>query len=111
MAILLIVSTTVTALAVLVLLIAVRFKRAPTQATMMPEGYQEATITIDGGYHPDRIRVAKGVPVRLNFVRMEDESCSERVIFSWPEIVVDSRPGEGTRFTVRLPEYVADLSP
>ena len=35
-------------------------------AKLTPEGFQEARIVINGGYHPDRIRVVPGTPVRLH---------------------------------------------
>ena len=52
------------------------------RATITPEGRQEATITIHGRYHPDTIHVVQGMPVRLHFLRKEDNPCSERVVFS-----------------------------
>lgn len=42
---------------------------------------QEAAITVKGGYSPDLIVVKAGIPVRLNFNRQEDVSCSEMVLF------------------------------
>lgn len=47
-----------------------------------PDGYQEAIVTINGQYRPSEIFVTLGTPVRLRFRRLEDDSCSERVIFS-----------------------------
>jgi len=44
-------------------------------------GYQEALITVKGGYTPDLIVVQRGKPVRLNFKRIESASCSEMVVF------------------------------
>ncbi|MBW2147619.1 MAG: cupredoxin domain-containing protein [Deltaproteobacteria bacterium] len=44
-------------------------------------GYQEALITVKGGYTPDLIVVQRGKPVRLNFKRVESASCSEMVVF------------------------------
>ncbi|MBI4200252.1 MAG: cupredoxin domain-containing protein [Chloroflexi bacterium] len=58
------------------------WRRGPAQAALRPEGYQEATIAICGRYRPGTIRVWRDVPVRLRFVRNEDEPCSERVVFS-----------------------------
>ena len=42
---------------------------------------QEIDITVKGGYEPDVIVVKAGVPVRLNFTRMESSMCSEVVSF------------------------------
>ena len=44
-------------------------------------GFQEASITVKGGYDPDVIVVRKGKPVRLLFNRKESAMCSEMVIF------------------------------
>ncbi len=46
------------------------------------DGFQEATISINGRYRPGVIKVRQGVPLRLRFLREEDNPCSERVIFS-----------------------------
>ena len=40
-----------------------------------------ATI-INGRYRPDTLRLRQGIPVRIHFLRREDNPCSERVIFS-----------------------------
>ena len=45
------------------------------------QGIQEATITVDGGYEPDRIVVRVGQPVKLNFDRRDPSSCLEQVRF------------------------------
>lgn len=45
------------------------------------EGFQEALITVKGGYNPDVFVVKQGKPVRLIFLRQETDDCSERVIF------------------------------
>jgi len=44
------------------------------------QGVQEVTITVDGGYEPDRIVVKNGQPVRLNFFRKDPSSCLEKVL-------------------------------
>ncbi|MCC6238086.1 MAG: heavy metal translocating P-type ATPase [Dehalococcoidia bacterium] len=41
---------------------------------------QEIEITVKGGYSPDLIRVAQGVPVRLVFNRQENSDCTSRVV-------------------------------
>ncbi len=43
------------------------------------QGIQEATITVDGGYEPDRIVVSVGQPVRLSFDRRDPSSCLDAV--------------------------------
>jgi plastocyanin domain-containing protein len=57
-------------------------------------GVQEASIIVKGGYTPDVLVVKAGRPVRLNFLRKETASCSERVLF--PDFDKSARlpPGE-----------------
>lgn len=45
------------------------------------DGMQEVTITVDGGYEPNRIVVKAGLPVRLKFDRKDPSSCLEEVRF------------------------------
>ena len=41
---------------------------------------QQATVVVDGGYHPSRVLARAGVPLRIVFDRREDGACSERVV-------------------------------
>jgi plastocyanin domain-containing protein len=50
------------------------------RATETTSGYQEAMILVKGGYTPDTIIVRSGKPVRLNFRREENASCSDKVV-------------------------------
>ena len=50
------------------------------QAVVAAAGYQEATVTISGGYDPAIIEFEAGTPARLHFFRDEDDSCSEQVL-------------------------------
>jgi plastocyanin domain-containing protein len=56
---------------------------AHREGAIVPEaaGVQAARITVQGGYGPDAVFVAKGRPVRLDFTRREANPCSELVIF------------------------------
>lgn len=56
-------------------------KKRGTKATLTSGGYQEVMVLVKGGYTPDVIVVEKGKPVRLNFVRTESASCSEKILF------------------------------
>lgn len=57
------------------------FLAGRTQATAAAAGgVQEVTIGVDGGYEPARVRVKRGVPVRLVFDRQESSGCSEEVV-------------------------------
>lgn len=60
--------------------------RGEVPAALAADGAQEITIVVRNGYHPDRIRVCAGVPVRLVFDRREDDPCSGRVFFAEPRI-------------------------
>jgi plastocyanin domain-containing protein len=40
----------------------------------------EITITVEGGYKPDVIRVRKGSSVTLKFYRKDESSCLEEVV-------------------------------
>jgi len=44
-------------------------------------GWQEITITVDGGYAPSRIQVKAGQPLRLSFHRIDPSGCVAQVIF------------------------------
>ena len=55
--------------------------RRPPSATVRPDGTQEITILVKGTYHPQTFRARVGTPLRINFVRDEDEDCSRWVIF------------------------------
>jgi P-type Cu+ transporter len=47
----------------------------------LSEGVQIIKVTVKGGYSPDVIQVASGVPVRMMFDRQESGDCSSRVVF------------------------------
>jgi plastocyanin domain-containing protein len=52
-----------------------------SQTAEARDGLQEVTITVDGGYAPNRVVVHAGQPVRLNFLRHDPSSCLEKVVF------------------------------
>ncbi|HEV2733978.1 MAG TPA: cupredoxin domain-containing protein [Longimicrobiaceae bacterium] len=54
-------------------------RTSPTAAAATG-GVQEVTIGVHGGYEPARVRVKRGVPVRLVFDRQESSGCSEEVV-------------------------------
>ncbi len=41
---------------------------------------KQVRITVDGGYSPNTIRVKRGQPVTLKFVRRDASSCLEEVV-------------------------------
>ena len=56
------------------------FSKTKSQKALVKEGMQEVDIVVDGGYIPDRIEVAAGEPVKLNFYRQDTSSCLEQVL-------------------------------
>jgi plastocyanin domain-containing protein len=55
-------------------------KRDTSVAVTSTGGLQELDIEVKGGYAPDHVIVERGQPVRLNFRRVEDSSCTDRVL-------------------------------
>lgn len=79
------------------------FGPKPVGLAEMRGGVQEITVTVKGGYVPDRIKVRQGVPVRLTFDRQESGECTSRVGF--PDFgVTKSLPAFGTATVELLPE-------
>lgn len=64
-------------------------------------GPQAATITVDGGYHPDRVLARAGAPLGLEFDRREEGACSGHVVF--PGLGVEADLAAGKRTVVDLP--------
>lgn len=64
-------------------------KRKGTAARTSAEGVQEVEVTVGGGYSPDRIEVAAGRPVRLTFVREEENPCTAELVFPGLGLVKD----------------------
>ena len=56
------------------------FSKTQSKQAVTHEGIQEIQITVDSGYTPDRIKVNRGQPVRLNFLRKDPNSCLEKVL-------------------------------
>lgn len=69
----------------------------------LADGVQAIKVTVKGGYNPDVIQVAPGVPVRLLFDRQESGDCSARVVF--PDFKVNQTlPAFETTTVAFLPE-------
>ena len=75
---------------------------APATAAAAAGGVQEVTIGVRGGYEPARVRVKRGVPVRLVFDRQETSGCSEEVVI--PEFGI-------RRFLPAFKQTVVELTP
>jgi plastocyanin domain-containing protein len=52
----------------------------PARDATTASGPAQVTITVDGGYSPQQVRVKVGQPVRLVFDRRDTGSCSEEVV-------------------------------
>lgn len=63
--------------------------------------FQEAILVVDGGYHPSRILVRAGVPVRLLVDRREDNACSDTLVA--PDLGVSAELAPFARSVVELP--------
>jgi plastocyanin domain-containing protein len=63
-------------------------------------GPATVTITVDGGYTPNRLRVKAGEPVRLVFDRKDDSSCSEEVVL--PDFGIRRFLPSGQRTTIEV---------
>jgi Cu+-exporting ATPase len=50
------------------------------KAAVVQAGVQEATVRVEGAYHPNVVTVKAGLPVRLRFDRREGTDCSNRVV-------------------------------
>ncbi|CAN5142055.1 heavy metal translocating P-type ATPase [soil metagenome] len=71
-------------------------------------GVQEVTVTVKGGYSPDRVEVRQGVPVRLVFDRQETGDCTSRVVFS--DFGINrSLPAYASTTVELLPERVGEF--
>lgn len=73
----------------------------PAHARLDSDGRQVVDVMVDRGYHPHSIIARAGLPLRLVFRRDDDDSCSERVVFSAPHI--DRRLAATGPTTIDLP--------
>lgn len=71
------------------------------RARVDPAGWQVVDVVVDRGYHPDAIVARAGIPLRLVFRREDDDTCSERIIFSAPHL--DRRLAATGETTIELP--------
>lgn len=58
------------------------------------------TITVDGGYSPQQVRVKAGAPLRLVFDRRDSGSCSDEVVF--PDFGIRKFLPTGQRTTIEV---------
>jgi hypothetical protein len=69
-----------------------------------PSGCQIVDVLVGRGYRPNVIQATAGIPIRLVFHRVDDDPCSERVVFSSPRI--DRRLAAAGTTTIELPGQV-----
>ena len=82
--------------------------RRSRSAVVRPDGTQEITILVKGKYHPQTFRARLGIPLRINFVRDEDEDCSRWVIF--PDFGVErTLPAYRTTTVELTPDHEGDF--
>ncbi len=89
----------------------------PMRARTDAAGEQQVEITVDHGYRPQSIVARADAPLRLVFHRLDNEACSERVVFSSPRlerrlapsadttIVLPPQPPGEVRFTCAMGRY------
>jgi Cu+-exporting ATPase len=70
------------------------------QLAQISGGLQKVTITVKGGYRPDRVQVRQGVPLEIEFDRQESGECTNRVVFA--DLGVTAALPAYARTTVRL---------
>ena len=56
------------------------------RATQQHQGREIVHVEVDSGYRPATATVRAGVPIRIVFHRIDDDPCTDRVIFSAPRI-------------------------
>ncbi len=77
-------------------------------ATSTSAGVQEATVTVERGYQPERVIVETGQPVRLYFQRHSSNKCFDKLLIPDFKLAVDLTPNQTTivEFTPKAPgEY------
>jgi plastocyanin domain-containing protein len=67
-----------------------------------PAGVQQAKIMVDKkGFSPSEVKLEKGKPAQLFFVRTSDETCAKEVVF--PELKVEKDLPLNTPVKVDIP--------
>ena len=72
------IATSVTLLAVMFLPLAAQGARKPK--TRLPGKVQSATVTLtDKGYQPKSLKLRRGIPARVTFIRKIEETCGKAI--------------------------------
>ena len=61
---------------------------------------QTITITVSGGYSPNRVELQKGIPAKLIFKRTDPSSCLEEVIL--PDFGVQAKLPMNTNYEIAI---------
>lgn len=65
------------------------------------DGFQEMTIRVEGDYRPSSFRARAALPLRIHFVRDEDQLCSDRVFI--PDFGIERRLAAHRTTIVEVP--------
>ena len=71
-------------------------------------GVQEIAVVVDSRYRPSTIVAWRGIPLRLLFLRKDDQPCSDRVIFSGFGVNRYLAPHRATEITL-LPPHTGEF--
>jgi plastocyanin domain-containing protein len=67
-----------------------------------PAGVQQAKVRVDNkGFSPSEVKLEKGKPAQLFFVRMSDDTCAKEVVF--PELKIEKDLPLNTPVRVDIP--------
>lgn len=73
-----------------------------TSSVLTPRSFE---ILVQRGYHPGRLTIPAGEPVRLTFLRQEAGGCSREVMF--PSLGIRQELPQGVPVTIDLPALPA----
>jgi len=73
-----------------------------TSSVLTPRSFE---ILVQRGYHPGRLTIPAGEPVRLTFLRQEAGGCSREVMF--PSLGIRQELPQGVPVTIELPALPA----
>jgi plastocyanin domain-containing protein len=67
-----------------------------------PDGVQQAKVQVDSkGFSPSEVKLAKGKPAQLYFVRTSDQTCAKEVVF--PELKIEKELPLNTPVRIDVP--------
>lgn len=64
-------------------------KKYQMKQSELKQGIQELEVMVEGGYAPDYLVISLGTPVRISFLRKDDNACLERVLI--PDFGIDTK--------------------